>query len=728
LAFSAAALQAEADSRPVLERLRAALDDPLRGDDQALLRERVRSLLATPDLGLYWLAVRDATGVTLIEAGRQQGAAHPLLPDSLQRALRQFRHRLDGHPGSLELRHAERMLGQVDYVIGPTPGAGAPPAAAGLRMAAAAGLALSLMAALTLMLLWRAAPATDRTPVPSGATAQALRRPPDGSGEAAPLAALLDPAGIGLIAVDRDGRIREMNRMASELCGWNSAEVRGHPVYSVFHFLDDGGVPGISAAERCLQDGRPVSLQRGLLRARRGEELPVEARAVPLKDAEGRLDGALMLFTDARPQRREVEEARTAAQLSQAVIDALDEGLLTTDRAGVVRSANARALRMFGYEHAELEGSTVSKLLPVPFLNTPDVRLTDYLSASPAVAPPRVVGWRKDATTFPVQLQVHPLGTAGAGLVLIVRDISERLRGEGLARRLGRLLDAAAEEIYVFEAHTLRFIECSRGASRSLGLDAEALQRLTPLDISADLDADAFHGLLDQLRSGEREQIVYTARHRRSDGTEYPVEARVSYSREEQPPVFMTIATDISDRMVAEDRLKQMAHQDVLTGLPNRRVLLARIAEFMRVADARGSLLAVLFIDLDHFKPINDARGHSAGDQVLRAVAQRLGGAVRGSDLVARLGGDEFAVLAGDLNTEADAARVGEKLLEAFAGPIEGAGGPLQVSASIGIALYPPHGADADTLLHHADSAMYRAKQAGRACWRLYSAPPASGG
>ena len=122
------------------------------------------------------------------------------------------------------------------------------------------------------------------------------------------------------------------------------------------------------------------------------------------------MTGAAMLFSDSSERARETDELRREARLSQAVIDHLDEGLITTDRAGVVRTANARALAMFGYSREEIDGFSVGKLMPVPFLNTPSVKLSDYVDAADAARSlPRVIGWRKDATTFPVELEVQPM-------------------------------------------------------------------------------------------------------------------------------------------------------------------------------------------------------------------------------------------------------------------------------------------------------------------------------
>src|SRR3546814_7373212 len=151
--------------------------------------------------------------------------------------------------------------------------------------------------------------------------------------------------------------------------------------------------------------------------------------------------------------------------------------------------------------------------------------------------------------------------------------------------------------------------------------------------------------------------LVNAGRHRRADIGIYPVEVRLSFSRDEVPPVFMAIATDISELLAGEAKLEQMAHYDALTGLPNRVMLQDRLQQAW-LAQQRGSrLLGVLFLDLDRFKEINDHYGHEVGDLVLKATAERLKLVMRESDTVARLAGDEFVILAPGLRTVDDAAQ-----------------------------------------------------------------------
>lgn len=173
----------------------------------------------------------------------------------------------------------------------------------------------------------------------------------------------------------------------------------------------------------------------------------------------------------------------------------------------------------------------------------------------------------------------------------------------------------------------------------------------------------------------------------------------------------------------SNQRVRALALTDPLTGLPNRALLGDRIAQAILAAGRQGQALAVLHLDLDDFKPVNDAYGHRAGDAALVAVADRLNGAVRRSDTVARVGGDEFVVVLAQIARPSDAMLVAEKIIEMVRRPIDAQGNAVILSASVGVALYPRDGNDVATLVSRADQAMYRAKQAGKNRAAEYGAP-----
>jgi len=189
-------------------------------------------------------------------------------------------------------------------------------------------------------------------------------------------------------------------------------------------------------------------------------------------------------------------------------------------------------------------------------------------------------------------------------------------------------------------------------------------------------------------------------------------EGRVDY--------FIHLFNDITENKAAEQRILHQAHHDPLTDLPNRASLRYRIDQAVSRAGRSDGRLALLFLDLDHFKEVNDRLGHAVGDHLLREVAGRLRELLRHEDTVGRLGGDEFLVLIEGLPAPHFAGRVAEKIVAALTRPFLLGGEVIEVGVSIGIAVYPEHAPDADALINHADAAMYDAKAAGRATWRYF--------
>jgi len=199
------------------------------------------------------------------------------------------------------------------------------------------------------------------------------------------------------------------------------------------------------------------------------------------------------------------------------------------------------------------------------------------------------------------------------------------------------------------------------------------------------------------------------------------LEVRVAERTAELAGANALLQEEIVERRQAEARVQHMAYHDSLTGLPNRALLTDRLERAILAARRANGKLAVMFIDLDRFKTINDSLGHLIGDYLLKEVAQRLCRAVRASDTVARLGGDEFVVLVPGVGAVEECHHVGEKIIEALAVPVPIEGHLLHISPSIGICLYPDDGLDAETLMRHADAAMYHAKGAGRNNYQFFT-------
>jgi diguanylate cyclase (GGDEF)-like protein len=246
---------------------------------------------------------------------------------------------------------------------------------------------------------------------------------------------------------------------------------------------------------------------------------------------------------------------------------------------------------------------------------------------------------------------------------------------------------------------------------------------------SSDLLADSYVNpadreiFLEALRLGGGHVTGYETHLRHSDGHDIWVMTNAHYVRDEAGNVVGIEGTtrDISDHKLAQERIDFLAHHDPLTELPNRLLFKDRFEQATMHGDRAGRYTALLFIDLDRFKPINDQYGHQVGDLVLREVAKRLRTCIRGTDTVSRQGGDEFLMALTDLRNGEAAAPIAQKALAALTQPFHVAGQEMTLGASIGIALSPDEGDTFENLLHRADEAMYRAKNAGGNAFRFYT-------
>jgi len=249
-----------------------------------------------------------------------------------------------------------------------------------------------------------------------------------------------------------------------------------------------------------------------------------------------------------------------------------------------------------------------------------------------------------------------------------------------------------------------------------VGYSADELHQGSVRRIHHPEDTDADQHLEKRLVAGKIDSFSFEKRYVRKDGSVFWAHRTVSLARDEagRPKYFIRVIEDISARKQTEQELIQLAHYDTLTNLPNRALFRDRLTQALAQAHRSGSMLAIMFLDLDRFKLINDSLGHAMGDLLLKQVAHRLAACVRASDTVGRLGGDEFGILLETLHSASDANLVAQKIGQSFSEPFRLDDSERYVTTSIGISLYPTDGQEENQLIKAADSAMYRAKQTGR--------------
>jgi len=386
--------------------------------------------------------------------------------------------------------------------------------------------------------------------------------------------------------------------------------------------------------------------------------------------------------------------------------------------------ANQRYAQTFGWTAESIIGHTFTEVIGADAARQIEPHVDRVLHQGLQSTYERELVSPEGTRYIEVNLLPH-LGADGRpiGCFVMVSDITKHRRAEIDAReseeRLAKFMQASVEGI-VF--HKDGFItDANPPALQLIGYSlAELLGRKT-LDFIA---PDHVAKVASVIASGQETayESVLIDRH----GRRIPVEFIVRTMMRNGERMRMTIVRDVRDRHAAQARIHHLAHHDMLTGLPNRNAFMEHLEHLMTAARADAAQLALLFIDLDHFKRVNDSLGHLVGDTLLRTVAARITASLRATDIVARFGGDEFMVLLPNVAHQSDVQEVAQKLLQSIEATVHADGRPISVAASIGVALFPHDGETPETLIKHADTAMYLAKARGRAQVRFFDPAMAS--
>lgn len=456
-----------------------------------------------------------------------------------------------------------------------------------------------------------------------------------------------------------------------------------------------------------------------------------------------RLRRQLLALESAKAQQEQLVEIRTSElqekaqqhQLAESklrsFIETSGEGILVVDNQGRITLCNPAALLMLGYRNeGDLLGHVLQQIICPDKGNTTapcqsgDCAIFRSYHKGEATHQEETEFRHANGSLVPVELRSQPLNgdKQPEGAVITFADISLRLAREQQVRKLSKALEFSpvAAMITDQEGHieyaNHRFLEES-------GYRIEELLGNNPAIFKSGHTPEAtYKAMWHQLKRGESWHGELL--NRKKSGELYWDDTAIAPITDEHGIVlnFVAFKENITQQKEQQERIWQQANYDPLTGLPNRTHFLEQLKHHARLAKRYDRKFALMFIDLDGFKRVNDTLGHDAGDELLRQAAHRLQRQIRSSDTASRLGGDEFTVIMPEFDHCADVDEVASKLVDALATPYTIRGETVTISASIGIAIYPYDGIASDALINHADTAMYAAKRGGKNCYLFFAA------
>ena len=446
----------------------------------------------------------------------------------------------------------------------------------------------------------------------------------------------------------------------------------------------------------------------------------IQHAATPITDEGGRLSGYLGTCLDISERHNAELDAREKENRIRLLADNVPVLIAHYEATShKCLFANKAYARTWGWDEKSILGKTVEQVIGKEGYAVIEPHIQRVMRGEP-VTYERPIQTADGATRI-LEVNLLPqIGDGGAVLAafVLVSDITRHRLAEQTVReseeRLRKFADATDEGIAFQDKGILT--DCNEAILRMTGYTYEEIIGTPILQYVA---PDCQETVRNNVAIGYERPYEAVLTHK--DGHRIPVEFEGRVMPFKGAHYRMSVVRDISARKQAEARIHFLAHHDTLTELPNRALLMDRLEFILASARRRGAKVAVLFIDLDNFKTVNDSLGHAAGDALLRLVAARIQKVLRSVDVVSRLGGDEFLVVLPDLESEQGPIPVAEKLLAAVSEPVALEGQSLSVSPSIGIAVFPRDGSSADTLIKNADAAMYLAKDRGRSNFQFFS-------
>jgi diguanylate cyclase (GGDEF)-like protein/PAS domain S-box-containing protein len=470
-------------------------------------------------------------------------------------------------------------------------------------------------------------------------------------------------------------------------------------------------VPALMAALHDL-DNRRGARQ---FRHRKKDGTVIDVEVTSFEFVSGGRPSRLVISQDITERKRADEALRNSEERYRELFENANDLIYTHDLNGQLTSINIAAERVSGYSREELLGTQIESLVVPEHRERGREAMEKKRRGDASATFYEVDIMAKDGRRVPLELSTRLIFRDGQaiGVQGMGRDVSERKTSEA---RYRLLFERNLAGVFRTDANG-RILECNDACARIFGF--ESRDEFLASDANDLYFDDNERERVVQMLREQRQISNFELRLRRRDGSTVWVLENVSLL---EGDILEGTIIDITDRKHAQEQMEYQAYHDSLTQLPNRLLFRDRITIALAHARRNTRVSAVMFLDLDQFKLVNDTLGHTVGDRLLQVIGARLVTCVRAEDTVARMGGDEFTILVADLHDRRGAVAVAQKVLEAVRHPVIIDEHELYVTTSVGIAIFPEDGEDAETLLKNADRAMYRAKELGRDNFQ-YSTP-----
>jgi diguanylate cyclase (GGDEF)-like protein/PAS domain S-box-containing protein len=427
----------------------------------------------------------------------------------------------------------------------------------------------------------------------------------------------------------------------------------------------------------------------------------------------------------AQASTRARELARTAKACLDTVVSSLPDALVIADERGRIRQINPKTTRQFGYVPHEAVDEPIDGLLAEPYARQLRERWKAYVAdgSGDLIGSGReVLARRKDGSVIPMELSVSPLESDGERrFVVVLHDISARKRALARLDVAEKVLECTMEGVMVTDRRGI-MLWVNQGFCRISGYSREEVLGQKAAMLKSGLqNQDFYQAMWAKIRqSGEWEGEIWN---RRKDGEAYPEWLTIKAITDPSGQVtrYVGVFSDISKHKRAEETIRTLTYFDAVTRLPNRHLFMDRLDQALERAPRADRKVALVMVGLNRFKQINETLGHQTGDEMLRAVAGRLGSTLRGHDTVARLRGDTFCCLLTDLVQDHDAHLVISRLLDTFSSSFQVGEHELFITAKVGISVYPVDGTDPEDLVLKAETAMNRSKELADNAYQFYT-------